>query len=83
MSSAIEERIKKYIENDLSVQKIRITNNELLFSAGIIDSLGQIKLICFLEKEFRILINADELILENFNSVKKITDFVERKVAFK
>ncbi len=46
---------------------------------GIIDSLGMLELIAFLEKEFGIEIADAELVPENLDSLDKVCAFVERK----
>ena len=43
---------------------------------GIIDSTGILELIDFLESEFSIIVNEEELIPENIDSLNKVTRFV-------
>lgn len=49
-----------------------------LIESGIIDSLGIMTLLVFLEEKFSIQMPGDELIPENFESVAAITSLVER-----
>jgi acyl carrier protein len=46
----------------------------------IIDSLGMLELVAFLEKEFGIKISDVELVPENLDSLAKVCAFVERKL---
>ena len=46
---------------------------------GIMDSLGMVRLIAFLEERFQIAIADDELILENLDSLERVSAFVGRK----
>jgi acyl carrier protein len=47
---------------------------------GIIDSTGVLELVEFLEKEFSIVIEDDELIPENLCSIDNTAEYVTRKL---
>jgi acyl carrier protein len=47
---------------------------------GIIDSLGIIELVPFVEKEFKISVADHELLPNNFDSVNKLTAFISKKL---
>jgi acyl carrier protein len=48
---------------------------------GIIDSLGIMELVAFVEKQFGISVSDSELLPANFDSVGKLSAFVTSKVA--
>jgi len=50
-----------------------------LRDAGIVDSMGVLELVEFVEQEFAIRVSDDELVPENFKSVEQIAGFVSRK----
>ena len=50
------------------------------FESGIVDSTGILELIGFLEETYAITIEDEELIPENFDCVKNISDFLDSKV---
>jgi acyl carrier protein len=52
-----------------------------LRTSGILDSLGTLSLVTFLEQEFGIEIEAHETGVENFDSLADIAAFVSRKQA--
>jgi len=52
-----------------------------LFENGIIDSTGIIELISFLEMKFKISIEDEELITDNFSNLNSIGLFLQRKTA--
>ena len=56
-----------------------LQDQDLLIESGIIDSLGIMTLLTFLEEEFSIEVPGDELIPENFESIIAITAMVERR----
>jgi acyl carrier protein len=50
-----------------------------LLAQGIIDSMGLLKLVTFLETRFDIETTDEDLVPENFTTLAMIGDFVERK----
>jgi acyl carrier protein len=46
---------------------------------GLVDSLGIFTLIAFLEQQFGVQIEPDEVTLENFETIGTIADLVRRK----
>lgn len=75
-SIKIKEFIKKRFAGGLSQE---INNSDSLFEKGIIDSLGLLELIAFIEKAFKVSINMNEIMAENFDSIDKITQLIKRK----
>jgi acyl carrier protein len=50
-----------------------------LITAGVIDSTGVLELVGFLEEQYEIRIEDDELLPENLDTVENIVQFVSRK----
>jgi len=50
-----------------------------LVDEGILDSLAIMKLIAWLEKQYAIEFDEGDIVLENFNSVKALVNFVQTK----
>jgi len=77
---AIEDKIKNYVLNTAaSTAGIQISNNTLLFEEGLFDSMGFMALINFLQEDFNIQPNDDELVVENFESISAIVNYVTKK----
>ncbi|MFQ5708607.1 MAG: acyl carrier protein [bacterium] len=49
-----------------------------LLEKGIIDSLGIQQLVTFLQAKFNVIIPDEEVIPENFESIRSISNLVER-----
>jgi acyl carrier protein len=75
----IEDKIFEYIRKSTHADFTKITQDTLLFREGIFDSMGFVLLIDFLEENFGIKASDVDLIEENFESVKAITQYVQRK----
>lgn len=52
-----------------------------LFQAGVLDSLKIIELVLFVEKEFQLVLDYDDLTEKNLGSAAAIADLVVRKRA--
>ena len=74
-----EDRIFAYIRKSTHADASKITQETLLFREGIFDSMGFVLLIDFLEENFGIKASDVDLVEENFESVKSITNYVQRK----
>lgn len=76
--------IKDFIINNfLFGSEEELSNNVNLFEKGIIDSTGIIELISFLEENFKISIEDEELIMDNFSTLNNIKEFLQKKTALK
>ena len=76
----MKELIKNYITKSILGEEIDIDDAASLFEEGIIDSLGNIKLISFLEKQYNIYFEPGEITTENFDTLNQIVAFVEQKL---
>lgn len=76
--SAIADRIKNFLGQQFPATK-KISNEDSLLKNGLIDSLGVLEVVSFLEKEFGIVISDEELLPENFGSVRRLSSFVREK----
>lgn len=74
------ENIKNKINDFISKNngKKSFENHDDLFKLGFVDSLFALQLVIFLEKEFKIRIKNKEINEDNFRSVDKICETVER-----
>lgn len=77
----VEKCVIDYIGNNTHADLNKINSQTMLFKEGIFDSMGFVLLIDFLEEQFGIVTDDSELIEENFESVKAITNYILRKQA--
>ncbi|MHC4439188.1 MAG: acyl carrier protein [Planctomycetota bacterium] len=75
------ERIREFVKKNLSVydDDVVLGDDDNIFELGFVDSPFAIQLVCFIEEEFKIRVGDDDLDIDNFTSVNRITDFVGRK----
>jgi acyl carrier protein len=73
--------IRQYIQTELVKDKKQaaLGDTDPLIDSGIIDSLGIMKLIGFLEDKMAIQITDEELTPENFSTIESISGLVQKK----
>jgi acyl carrier protein len=76
----IREKIRQFIIETSYVPVDQINNDTLIFAQGIMDSMGFISIIGFIEDNFSVSANDDELIESNFESIDAISNFIARKL---
>jgi len=77
----MKDKIKNFIADTTFTDINSFNDDTMIFDEGIMDSMGLLGLINFLEDEFNVITNDIELQEENFGSVSRITSFVTRKIA--
>jgi acyl carrier protein len=71
-------RLRRFIEDTFFVEGFR--DDESFLASGIVDSLGVMQLVSFLQAEFSIAVADADLVPDNFDSVAKVAAFVERRL---
>lgn len=76
-----EEIIKKFIVDEIisNNNKTNIGYEDSLIEAGVIDSLGIMKMLAFLDERFSVSVEDQEVIPENFETIKAISNLIESK----
>ena len=70
------------IENFLFGDEATLGNNAMsLLDEGIIDSVGVMELVAFLEQDFGLTVQDEDLIPENLDSVDNLVAYIARKQA--
>jgi len=72
--------LRKYINEELQTDdEAEISDDANLLTGGMVDSLGVLKLVSFIEHEFEMEVADEEVTVDNFRSLKDIGDYLERK----
>ncbi len=80
-TTSIEQKIHAFLlEKFPLARKAGIEKDTPLIERGILDSLGILDVVSFLEAEFSILISDEELMPENFQSLGTLCAFVLNKL---
>jgi len=57
---------------------VELADDQDIFALGFVNSLFAMQLVLFVEKEFGIAIENEDLDIDNFRSIQAITELVER-----
>jgi acyl carrier protein len=60
-------------------RKQQIKDSDPLLESGVLDSLGVLDLVSFVEQEFSVHVADDELVPENFQTIDRIAAFIASK----
>ena len=74
-----KDRIRAFIQQSFKDYAIR--DDEDIFSVGFVNSLFAMQLVRFVEGEFQITIENEDLDIDNFRTIDFISRLVERKKA--
>lgn len=75
-----KEQIRKFVLEKFPLAKSRgLEDSSALLEEGVLDSLGILELVDFLQGELDVCVEDDDLTPENFASIDAIAAFVESK----
>ena len=75
-------KIRQYISQNLlfSEDGFHYSDDDSLLGEGIIDSMGVMEMVVFIEQEYAIAVPDLEITPENFDSVKKLAKYINAKI---
>jgi len=81
-SSQLNLQIREFLLKKFPLaRKRQLTDSAPLLESGILDSQGVLDLVSFLEERFAIAVADEELVPENFQTIDRITAFVETRTS--
>ncbi|TBN04421.1 acyl carrier protein [Hyunsoonleella flava] len=78
----MEQVILKYINEQLlfdNEMEEDLDSDTDLLGSGILDSLGMVQLIAFVEKEFMVKVPPEDMVIENFMNVDSVCAYLLSK----
>jgi acyl carrier protein len=75
----IEREVRTFISDELGRTIAGVGDSDSLLEAGILDSLGVLALVSFIQQRYGVLVTDDEMMPENFDSLDAIVRFVTTK----
>jgi acyl carrier protein len=73
--------LENYIRKEISVKKhlTPIAPDQSLLETGILDSMGILKLVAFIEKRFKVKFDDTDLLPQNFETIRSLEQLVTSK----
>jgi acyl carrier protein len=76
-----EEQIRDFLTNNFIFdQSIQLGPDDSLMENGVVDSTGILEVIMWVESNFGIHVEDNEVLPDNFDSIKNIADYARRKL---
>ena len=77
----IQNKIKEYIAKNLlfSNDGYKYADDASFLEEGIVDSQGVMELVMFVEDEFNLTVDDEDITPDNFDSVSLLADYINRK----
>ena len=76
----MKDQIKRFIIETFMDGEGNLEDDQSLFESDIIDSLGVIKLLTYIENKFNVHIDIGEITLDNFSTIKDIAEMIKNKL---
>ena len=78
--TARQEVLLGFLQNDLVEQPNGgLSVDDELLASGLIDSIGVVRLVTFVEETFSISIPAEDVIVENFSSIGALDEYLNSR----
>ena len=79
----MQETITKFITQELlgSHKDVKLSENDNLLLDGIVDSLGTLRLVTFIEETFKLRVPYEDITIDNFSSIKNLAAYVGKREA--
>ena len=74
----VEERILAFIHSELLSFGVTLQRNDELLEDGLLDSMAVLRLAAFIEEEFQFKMQPADFVIENFQTVAVLSDYVRR-----
>ena len=77
----VSQALEEFIIRDLMVADgdVSLSPDASLIESGIVDSLGILRLVAFIEENFSVVVDDIDVIPENFDTINAMNSLVERK----
>jgi acyl carrier protein len=81
VADQIKEEIRRYVLSEFlpGEKASNLGDDTPLRTSGIVDSVGLLRLIDFVEERYRIQVDAHEAGVENFDRIEDIASFIKKK----
>jgi len=78
----VRQELRRFIIDNFlfGVEDSQFSDDDSFLEKGLIDSTGVLELVAFIEEQYGIRFQDDEIIPENLDSVNKLIQFLNKKL---
>jgi acyl carrier protein len=77
----VQESIKTFLTTELLRDNQNLSVDDNLLDSGLVDSLGVMLLVSYVEQQFSICVPLEDVTIEHFCSIRAIAEYIESRVA--
>jgi len=76
-------RVRQFILKQFPLaRKRQVRDSDALLESGIVDSLGVLQVVSFIEQEFSVKISDDDLVPDNFQTIDRIKALIADRIGY-
>ena len=78
---SVEAQVRSHILQDFMFtdDESKLQNTDSFLEEGIVDSTGVLELVMFVEEQFGVQVDDEDILPENFDSVERLARYVRQK----
>ena len=78
---ATRTRLRTFILESYPIARAKqVGDADPLFELGVLDSMGILDVLTFVQTEFGLVVDSADLVLENFGSIEAIAEYLGRRL---
>lgn len=81
MTDSVTAEIAAYIQREFVFDGSELALEDSFLESGIVDSMGVLEIVLFLEERFGIVVNDEDVLPEHFDSIERLSSYVRRRLA--
>jgi acyl carrier protein len=79
-TNSVSVTVRQFITSHFSHARTRaIADDDPLLESGIVDSLGVLDIVSFIESDLSVIVADEDLVRENFGSIERIAAYIEAR----
>ena len=77
----MKDTLKRYIEEELLSDRgtVAVADDDNLLGSGMVDSVGMMSLVLFIEETFDVMVPPEDVTIEHFLSLNTIDAYVQKR----
>jgi len=75
-----EEQLRRFIVDELLSGDADLTPDDSILADGVLDSVGVMRLVAFIDEQFDYQVPAQDLTIEHFRTTQSLAAYLERQL---
>ena len=75
----LPQELKDFVNEELLGGELDVGVDDNLLKNGMVDSIGMVRLVAFIEESYEVSIPPEDFTIENFQSIKVISNYLQER----